>query len=149
MSEANEDLPEDFLEKNRKITNEFLSTVEFWDVQLNYPSSQKSISMIRDAFAQKTLLARMARYQEQVKNIFEINKELVDRRAEKEEKKSNDRMNFILFILTIVSTVSAVYQTVDYVMAYMTDDPVRNVFPLLTNIVILVFVGLLYRIKYR
>ena len=58
-------------------------------------------------------------------------------------------MNFILFILTIVSTVSAVYQTVDYVMAYMTDDPVRNVFPLLTNIVILVFVGLLYRIKYR
>lgn len=149
MSEANEDLPEDFLEKNRKITNEFLSTVEFWDVQLNYPSSQKSISMIRDAFAQKTLLARMARYQEQVKNIFEINKELVDRRAEKEEKKSNDRMNFILFILTVVSTVSAVYQTVDYVMAYMTDDPVRNIFPLLTNIVILAFVGLLYRIKYR
>ena len=149
MSEANEDLPEDFLEKNRKITNEFLSTVEFWDVQLNYPSSQKSISMIRDAFAQKTLLARMARYQEQVKNIFEINKELIDRRAEKEEKKSNDRMNFILFILTVVSTVSAVYQTVDYVMAYMADDPVRNIFPLLTNIVILAFVGLLYRIKYR
>lgn len=35
-----------------------------------------------------------------MKNIFEINKELIDREAEKQEKYSNDTMNLILFILT-------------------------------------------------
>lgn len=100
MAFANKDAPEIFLEKNRKYTNEYLATVEFWNVQLNYPSSQKSIQMIRDAFNEKALLSRMERYQNQVKNIFEINKELIDREAEKQEKYSNDTMNLILFILT-------------------------------------------------
>lgn len=53
MAFANKDAPEIFLEKNRKYTNEYLATVEFWNVQLNYPSSQKSIQMIRDAFNEK------------------------------------------------------------------------------------------------
>ena len=34
--------------------------------------------------------------------------------AEKEEKEANDSLNFILNILTIVSSISAVFQIVDY-----------------------------------
>ena len=64
MTEANKSEPEDFLEQNRNITVEFLNTVEFWNVQLNYQSSQKSIKLIRDAFGQQKLITRMERYHE-------------------------------------------------------------------------------------
>lgn len=134
MSEASKSEPEVFLEKNRNITVGFLNTVEFWNVQLNYQSSQKSIGLIRDAFGQQKLINRMQRYQEQVKNIFEINKELIDRKAESEEKKSNDEMNHILFILTIVSTFSALYQIIDYIMTYTIEAPGKNIFPATANL---------------
>ena len=135
MTEANRSEPEDFLEQNRNITVKFLNTVEFWNVQLNYQSSQKSIKLIRDSFGQEKLITRMERYHEQVRNIFEINKELVDRKAEREEKESSDEMNFILFILTIVSTFSALYQIIDYIMTYALEAPIKNLFPAVANII--------------
>ena len=135
MTEANKSEPEDFLEQNRNITVKFLNTVEFWNVQLNYQSSQKSIKLIRDSFEQQKLITRMERYHEQVRNIFEINKELVDRKAEREEKESNDEMNFILFILTIVSTFSALYQIIDYIMAYVAEAPIKNLYPAVANLI--------------
>ena len=147
MAFANKDAPEIFLEKNRKYTNEYLTTVEFWNVQLNYPSSQKSIQMIRDAFNEKALLSRMERYQNQVKNIFEINKELIDREAEKQEKYSNDTMNLILFILTIVSTVSAIYQIVDYVVDYRYQSAVKNSYSVIANVIAMIFIIVVFLVK--
>ena len=143
MAFANKDAPEIFLEKNRKYTNEYLATVEFWNVQLNYPSSQKSIQMIRDAFNEKALLSRMERYQNQVKNIFEINKELIDREAEY----SNDTMNLILFILTIVSTVSAIYQIVDYVVDYRYQSAVKNSYSVIANVIAMIFIIVVFLVK--
>ena len=147
MAFANKDAPEIFLEKNRKYTNEYLATVEFWNVQLNYPSSQKSIQMIRDAFNEKALLSRMERYQNQVKNIFEINKELIGREAEKQEKYSNDTMNLILFILTIVSTVSAIYQIVDYVVDYRYQSAVKNSYSVIANVIAMIFIIVVFLVK--
>ena len=149
MSDANKDLPEAFLEKNRGITNEYLRSVEFWDVQLNYPSSQRSIKMIREAFNENDLLSRMERYQTQVQNIFEINRELVDREAEKAEKKSNDNMNFILFVLTIVSTISAIYGIVDCIINYTHENPIQNVFPIITNLIVIIVMIAIYLYKKR
>lgn len=141
MSIANKCRPEDFLQQNRLITNQYLATVDFWDVQLNYPSSQKSIRMIKEKFGNNDLMLRMQRYLDQTKNIFEINKELMDRNTENEEKKSNNTMNIILFVLTIVSTVSAIYQIVDYIIQYSSNNPIQNIYPLsatLISIIILV-----------
>lgn len=149
MSDANKVDAEVFLKKNRDVTNEYLNTVEFWDVQLNYPSSQHSIRMIKEAFQEQKLLDRMERYQSQVRNIFEINKELVDRHAEKVEKESNDTMNAILFILTIVSTVSAIYQIVDYIVGYVENAPLNNLYPLVVNIIILVVIAVVFLVRKR
>ena len=144
MSDANKDQPEEFLKKNRDVTTEYLNTVEFWDVQLNYPSSQQSIQMIKEAFNENALLARMNRYQEQVRNIFEINKELVDRQSDKIEKDSNDTMNAILFILTIVSTVSAIYQIVDYIIGYLENTPQHNLYPIGVNVITMIVITLVF-----
>lgn len=144
MSDANKDQPEVFLKKNRDVTTEYLNTVEFWDVQLNYPSSQQSIQMIKEAFNEKALLLRMNRYQEQVRNIFEINKELVDRQSDKNEKDSNDTMNAILFILTIVSTVSAIYQIVDYIIGYLENTPQHNFYPIVVNIITMIIITVVF-----
>ena len=118
--------------------------MEFWDVQLNYPSSQQSIQMIKKAFNENALLARMNRYQEQVRNIFEINKELVDRQSDKIEKDSNDTMNAILFILTIVSTVSAIYQIVDYIIGYLENTPQHNLYPIVVNVITMIVITLVF-----
>jgi hypothetical protein len=149
MSDANNDKPEEFLKKNRDVTTEYLHTVAFWDVQLNYPSSQQSIQMIKEAFNEKALLERMGRYQEQVKNIFEINKELVDRQSDKNEKDSNDTMNAILFILTIVSTVSAIYQIVDYIIGYLEDAPEQNFYPIIVNIITMIIITVIFAARRR
>ena len=149
MSEANEALPEDFLKKNRDITNEYLRSVEFWDVQLNYPSSKRAMKKIREAFDVNELLLRMERYQKQMQNIFEINKELIDRESEKVEKRSNDNMNFILFVLTIVSTVSAIYQIADYVINYITNNPIQNLFPITMNIIVIIAIVAIYFYRKR
>ena len=149
MTEANKSEPEDFLQQNRDITVKFLNTVEFWNVQLNYQSSQKSIKLIRNAFEQQKLITRMEKYHEQVRNIFEINKELVDRHAEREEKNSSDEMNFILFVLTIVSTFSALYQIIDYIMVYTAEAPIKNLYPALANLVTFVGLFLIHLIRKR
>ncbi|MFR5701721.1 MAG: hypothetical protein ACLUD0_07470 [Eubacterium ramulus] len=103
--------------------------------------------MIRDAFNEKALLSRMERYQNQVKNIFEINKELIDREAEKQEKYSNDTMNLILFILTIVSTVSAIYQIVDYVVDYRYQSAVKNSYSVIANVIAMIFIIVVFLVK--
>lgn len=149
MSEANKREPEDFLEQNRNITVKYLNTVEFWNVQLNYQSSQKSVRLIRDAFGLQTLMTRMERNHDQVRNIFEINREIVDRKTEREEKESNDEMNFILFILTIVSTFSALYQIIDYIMTYVTEAPVKNLFPAVANLIAAVGLVSIHLIRKR
>ena len=45
---------------------------------------------------------------------MEILKKKVKMLSEKEERKSSERLNLILNILTIVSSISAIFQIVDY-----------------------------------
>ena len=80
-------------------------------------------------------------------NIFEINKELIDREAEKQEKYSNDTMNLILFILTIVSTVSAIYQIVDYVVDYRYQSAVKNSYSVIANVIAMIFIIVVFLVK--
>ena len=51
MAEVMRIEPTEFLTRARTITNRYLNTVDFWNVSVNYPSSQKSLQMIRKSFA--------------------------------------------------------------------------------------------------
>lgn len=54
--------------------------------------------------------------------------------SEKEEKESSDNLNFILNVLTIVSSVSAIFQVVDY----WVNSAKTRIPSILANVIILV-----------
>lgn len=67
---------------------------------------------------------------------FKEKAELLERKikmvSEQEEKESNDNLNFVLNVLTIVSSVSAVFQITDYLI----NSPQNTIWSMLANIVL-------------
>ena len=107
MAEVMRIEPTEFLTRARTITNRYLNTVDFWNVSVNYPSSQKSLQMIRKSFLIDDLKEKMEYNQKQVGNIFDINREIVDRQEAKEEKERDDQSNTALTILSVLCFFSA------------------------------------------
>ena len=135
-----------FLTRARTITNRYLNTVDFWNVSVNYPSSQKSLQMIRKSFLIDDLKEKMEYNQKQVGNIFDINREIVDRQEAKEEKERDDQSNTALTILSVLCFFSAMIDGNDYlstldwlIPAGVLDIILKGVFPI-TMIGILLYV---------
>ena len=110
MAEVMRIEPTEFLTRARTITNRYLNTVDFWNVSVNYPSSQKSLQMIRKSFLIDDLKEKMEYNQKQVGNIFDINREIVDRQEAKEEKERDDQSNTALTILSVLCFLSRRYR---------------------------------------
>lgn len=146
MAEVMRIEPTEFLTSARTITNRYLNTVDFWNVSVNYPSSQKSLQMIRKSFLIDDLREKMEYNQNQVGNIFNINSEIVDRQEAKEEKERDDQSNTALTILSVLCFFSAMIDGNDYlstldwlIPAGVLDIILKGVFPI-TMIGILLYV---------
>lgn len=146
MAEVMRIEPTEFLTSARTITNRYLNTVDFWNVSVNYPSSQKSLQMIRKSFLIDDLREKMEYNQKQVGNIFNINRENVDRQEAKEEKERDDQSNTALTILSVLCFFSAMIDGNDYlstldwlIPAGVLDIILKGVFPI-TMIGILLYV---------
>lgn len=146
MAEVMRIEPTEFLTRARTITNRYLNTVDFWNVSVNYPSSQKSLQMIRKSFLIDDLKEKMEYNQKQVGNIFDINSEIVDRQEAKEEKERDDQSNTALTILSVLCFFSAMIDGNDYlstldwlIPAGVLDIILKGVFPI-TMIGILLYV---------
>lgn len=146
MAEVMRIEPTEFLTSARTITNRYLNTVDFWNVSVNYPSSQKSLQMIRKSFLIDDLREKMEYNQKQVGNIFDINREIVDRQEAKEEKERDDQSNTALTILSVLCFFSAMIDGNDYlstldwlIPAGVLDIILKGVFPI-TMIGILLYV---------
>ena len=137
MAEVMRIEPTEFLTRARTITNRYLNTVDFWNVSVNYPSSQKSLQMIRKSFLIDDLKEKMEYNQKQVGNIFDINREIVDRQEAKEEKERDDQSNTALTILSVLCFFSAMIDGNDYlstldwlIPAGVLDIILKGVFPI-------------------
>ena len=146
MAEVMRIEPTEFLTSARTITNRYLYWVVFWNVSVNYPSSQKSLQMIRKSFLIDDLREKMEYNQKQVGNIFNINREIVDRQEAKEEKERDDQSNTALTILSVLCFFSAMIDGNDYlstldwlIPAGVLDIILKGVFPI-TMIGILLYV---------
>ena len=85
-----------------KSVNQILTThvksIEFWDIQVNYPSSVASINNIRNAFGIGKLRAAFQRNKEEILTIYNMRSDIVDK-AE---------ANFIALIGSIFTIVSVI-----------------------------------------
>ena len=111
LTAANIDDPIDFLQQVDRISGDYAKTIDFWDVQVNYPTSQKSINMLRDAFEIKEKLENMKRDQEQLQVVFGTKCDIIDRKDAK-------RMDKSLAILSILAVFSAWIDGYDYVSTW-------------------------------
>jgi ribosomal protein S18 acetylase RimI-like enzyme len=90
--------PVEFLRQADKIYDDYAKTVDFWDVQVNFPSSRKSIQMLRSSFGIDRLLERMKRDQEQLQTVFNTKSNIIDRQETKQT-------NSALAIISVLSVL--------------------------------------------
>lgn len=82
------------------INIEYSKSIMFWDTEMNYPSSQKSVDMIKEAFNHKSLMDTYNR------NIEFINF-MVDIQANIMENSESSTLNFIVLVLTVLQIISS------------------------------------------
>ena len=105
------DEPVEFLKQVENIYDNFSKTIDFWDIQVNYPTSQKSIDMLRQAFKIKDQLAFMQRNQAQMQTVFDTKCDIIDRNDSK-------RMDTSLAIISILAIFSAWIDGYDYIATW-------------------------------
>lgn len=71
--------PRNALKKINTVLSEHLKSIEFWNIQVNYPSSQKSIDDIRTAFHMDETRKMIGRNQKELQMIYEMRSDIVDK----------------------------------------------------------------------
>ena len=100
-----------FLTRVGKIYDDYSRTMDFWDIQVNYPTSQKSISMLREAFKIKEQLEYMQRNQDQLQMVFDTKCDIIDRN-------DANRMNTSLAVISLLAVFSAWIDGYDYLSTW-------------------------------
>ncbi|MDR2028236.1 MAG: hypothetical protein LBP93_01715 [Treponema sp.] len=89
----------DFLHETHRISKNYIKTMTFWDIEMNYPSSKKSLNALRKAFKIQEQIDRYERNHNELEFVFQTKRDLADRIE-------SSMMNYILFFLTLVQGVS-------------------------------------------
>ena len=100
--------PVNFLKHVENIYDDYSKTIDFWDIQVNYPTSQKSIDMLRKTFKINEQLKFMQRNQEQLQLVFDTKCDIIDRNDSK-------RMDTSLAIISVLAVFSAWIDGYDYI----------------------------------
>lgn len=103
--------PVAFLGQVDKIYDDYSKTIDFWDIQVNYPTSQKSISMLRKAFKVGEQLEYLQRNQNQLQMVFDTKCDIIDRNDAK-------RMDTSLAIISVLAVFSAWIDGYDYLFTW-------------------------------
>jgi len=97
--------PKEILQIINGILSEHVQSINFWNVQMSYPSSQKSIDYIRNAFDIENKRAVFQRNQKELLMIYDIRSDMVD----KEETKF---ISIIVAVFTVIAATLAVISTI-------------------------------------
>lgn len=73
-------VPSSVLKQINAIVSDHVRTIEFWDIQMNYPSSKKSVDDIREAFHIRKELELIERNKAQLLTIYQTRSDIIDRK---------------------------------------------------------------------
>lgn len=99
LSSGENRTPNEVLSQTHRIFDEYSKTIEFWDIQVNYPSSKKSLAMLRNAFRMDEQLQRLERNQNQLQRVFDTQRDLLDRL-------DSSSLNYILLFFTLLQILA-------------------------------------------
>lgn len=100
--------PVDFLTRVNGIYDNYSRTIDFWNIQVNYPTSQNSIKMLRSAFKIREQLEHMERNQQQLQLVFSTKCDIIDR-------KNSKRMDTSLAVISVLTIISALTDSHAYI----------------------------------
>ena len=106
-----------FLSTVNNILDEYSNTIDFWTINLNYPTSQKSLNMLKASFLIDKQLHDVNRHLEQLKISYNVKCDIIDRTDSK-------RTNTSLAIISILAVFSAWMDSYDYAATW--DDILSN-----------------------
>jgi GNAT superfamily N-acetyltransferase len=104
LSDVDARASDETLKEFNKIQCEYAKTIEFWDIQMNYTSSKKSVDGIRKAFKIDETLARYNRNQILFKDIYMSMRDNIDRMQTK-------IITLLGLMLTIISILELIFDT--------------------------------------
>lgn len=99
LSEIDRKSSSQTLKSYGNILSEYAKTIDFWDIQMNYTSSQKSTEEIRKAFRIDKQLEIYARNQAALKEVYQTKSDYVD-------KVESSILTAVGAILTVISIFS-------------------------------------------
>ena len=97
-----------FVKRFNCIYDEFSRTSEFWNIQMNFATSQNSLDIIRNAFRIEDKLNYLKRNQEHLQKVFES-------RCDELDRENADRMDLSLAFLSVLALFSAWTDGFDFV----------------------------------
>lgn len=133
--------PVDFLQRVDEIREEYSKTIDFWSIQVNYPTSQKSIDMLRKAFKIDDKLERMKRNQEQLQVVFDTKFDIIDRKDAK-------RMDTSLAVLSFLAIFSAWIDSYDYASAWTDLLSPNTVYIVQKTLFVLILITAIYAVSH-
>ena len=131
--------PIEFLKKVDVIYDDYCKTTDFWDIQVNYPTSQKSIDMLRNAFHIKDQLEFMQRNQSQLQTVFDTKCDIIDRRDSK-------RMDVSLAIISVLAVFSAWIDGHDYIATWGDLFPASTIHVLQRALFVVILITAVYAV---
>ncbi len=118
----------EFLEEVNSINDDFSRTIDFWHIKLDYPSTQKSMEMLRSAFLIDQLITKMQRDYAQIQQMFEVKSDIRDRLDAR-------RSNIVLTMITLLTTLSILPDYTSFLSDYLMPF-IRSFIPQIPSIVI-------------
>lgn len=112
--------PIGYLKAVDKIQDDYSKTMCFWNITLNYPTSQKSVGMIRNAFRVENQLEKLERNKRQLEEVFDTKNDIIDREEDK-------RVNSSLAVLSCLTIASALIDCFDFIGVWQRFLPERAV----------------------
>lgn len=104
--------PSSVLQNINFIISNYVRTIEFWDIQMNYPSSKESINHLREAFNIEKEQALIERNKSQLLTIYQTRRDIIDR-------KEASILSTIGVILAGISSVEAINNCGDNLILYI------------------------------
>lgn len=112
LTDLNKYTPDIVLRRINEIISDYVQSIEFWDIQMNYPSSKKSVDDLRKAFKVKRLQELIHRNKELLFTIYQTRSDIIDR-------KEAAVLSSVGIILAGVSSVEAIVNCGDNPVLYI------------------------------
>ena len=135
---------EEVLDRLDEIYEEYAKTLDFWDAQMNYVSSKKSLDLIRNRFEVNKYVESLKRNRNEVEQIYQSRKTKISNRT-------SHIVSIVAFLFTIVSAYDIIIETINENVSSLPEFVnviINNINKFIVILAYLLIMGILNLVKF-